>query len=343
LAVTLNDIARRLDISSATVSRALHDNPSIRMETKRRVKKLAVELGYADYPEKQDIDHHDLSITGIIGIVLPNLHHSFISYILDGIDKVAYDAGYMTIIVNSSEEYRREISNVRVLLSLPIKGVIVIVAQNSKSGNHFREFLNKRIPMVFLNRANDDIETFRVTVDDFNASFKMTEYLIKAGYRHIGYIAGPQFIIMSKDRLRGYKAALNSNNIPFLEKYVVYTNGLDERAGRIGCRELFVKNDKLDAIYTVNDLAALGAYKELRLRGYKIPDDIALTGFNDSSVMAIMDPPLTTVAQPAFEMGVKAAEMIIDQINNPGKKEVTYNQQLEAHLVIRESTKKVVL
>jgi len=340
LAVTLNDIARRLDISPATVSRALHDHPSIRRETKKRVRKLAIELGYTDYLISQESISYNQSVTGIIGVVLPNIHHSFISYILDGIDKIAYDEGYITIIVNSSEEYRREIANVRVLLSLCVAGVIVVVAQNSISGKHFREFFKKRIPMVFLNRANDDIDTFRVTVDDFNASFKMTEYLIEAGYRHIGYIAGPQFITMSKERLRGFKAAFREYGVPFFEKYVVYTNGLDERVGRSGCRELFVKNKNLDAIYTVNDLVALGAYQELRIRGYKIPDDIALIGFNDSSVLALLDPPLTTVSQPGFEMGVRAAEILIEQINNPDKNKVSYEQQLEAHLVIRESTKK---
>jgi len=331
--VTIKDIAKQLNISPSTVSRALRNHPDISPETKKAVNALAKELDYHPDSVAQSLQKRR---TNLIGVIVPEIKHNFFSAAISGIEEVAYRAGYAIIVSQSNENFEREVVNVRALMSNRVAGLLISISQNTTDSEHFRVLERHKTPFVFFDRVCEDVNASKVMVDDFAGGYTATEHLIKKGYQRIAHLAGPKHISISKKRLDGYKSALKQNNMFYDEGLVVY-GGLNEEDGRSGFQQLLQLEQMPDAIFAVNDPVAIGAFEKIKEHGLRIPKDIALVGFSNNPISALVDPSLTTVDQPAYEVGKRAAILLIEQINS-GDDFVPREEVLKTKLIVRNST-----
>ena len=265
------------------------------------------------------------------------MHDSFANAV-SGIEEIAYHSGYTTLVCQSNENYEREVLNSKMLSGQRVAGIIVSISQETKNSDHFRNLIDFGIPLVFFDRICDDIKANKVVIDDYNCAFKAVNYLLKRGYKNIAHFAGPKELGLSKRRLEGYLSALKKAGISINKKYIQY-GGMYEEDG-YKSMELLLKETKIpDAILAVNDPVALGAFQKIKEQGLNIPNDIGLIGFSNNRISSLIDPPLTTINQPFYEMGKKAVEILIDMIGKEIKKNKPKTVTLEAELIIRGSTK----
>jgi DNA-binding LacI/PurR family transcriptional regulator len=328
---TIIDIARKLGISASTVSRALSDHPDIKRETKEKVRKIAKELQYSPNPIAQSLKSNK---TRTIGVIVPEIKHDFFSSAISGIEDVAYRSGYTIIVCQSNESYEREVINVNALIHHRVAGVIVSITQNTKSGEHFEVLLSRRIPLVFFDRVCDDIIANKVVIDDYQSAFNAVTYLVEKGYKTIAHFAGPKELSICKKRWNGYVDAMKP--LQFSSNGWVRYGGLHEQDGYASMDSLIKEKRIPDAIFAVNDPVAIGAFQRIKEAGLKIPDDIAIMGFSNNKIASLVDPQLTTVDQPSFEMGRKSSEILISIIE--GKVVEPKTWVLDAELIIRGST-----
>jgi DNA-binding LacI/PurR family transcriptional regulator len=274
-----------------------------------------------------------------IGVIVPELKHPFFAGILDGIEDCCFQKGYSLKIGQSKEDSEREASEIKALLASGVKGILISISQKTKCNSNFQLLIEQSIPLVFFDRVCPDLNVSHVVVDDFEGGFNATEYLILLGYERIAHLAGPQYIVSCKNRYDGYRAALDKYNILFSKQLVEYDD-LDEEGGRRGMRKLLQLERRPEAVFTINDPVAYGALLEIKDAGLKTPHDIVLIGFNDNPIAALIDPPLTTIAEPRYKIGKVAAEELINQINKNGKSIEPVERILKTKLVIRQSTPK---
>jgi DNA-binding LacI/PurR family transcriptional regulator len=329
---TIIDIAKKLGISASTVSRALSDHPDIKKETKEHVRKIAKELQYSPNPIAQSLKSNR---TTTIGVIVPEIKHDFFSSAISGIEDVAYQAGYTIIVCQSNESYEREVVNANAMMHHRVAGVIVSISQNTKSGEHFQDLLRRRIPLVFFDRVCDDVIANKVVIDDYRSAFDAVTYLVGKGYKTIAHFAGPKELNICKKRWNGYVDAIKQ--LPLLSPgdWVRY-GGLHEQDGYASMDSLIKENKIPDAIFAVNDPVAIGAFQRIKEAGLKIPDDVAIMGFSNNKITSLVEPQLTTVDQPSFEMGKKSAEILIGIIEGIVKD--TKTLVLDTKLIIRGST-----
>lgn len=334
--ITIKDIARTLNISPSTVSRALKDHPDISPATKKAVRELAKEL---DYQPNSIALSLRKSKSFTIGIVIPQLVHHFFSTVISGIEDVAYDAGYHVMICQSNESYEREVLNTQALLASRVDGMLVSVSHETNDYKHFESIMKRGIPVVFFDRVVTSLDTSSVEVDDFGGAYRAVEYLLKSGCRRIAHLAGPENLLNSKKRLQGYKKALEDYGIA--ESYEkIIPSGLTIEEGKKACLKLMGNESMPDAIFAANDPLAIGAMQVLKEHNIAIPDQISVIGFSDEPLTSLIHPPMTTVAQPGFEMGQWATKLLLKEIDNKNEENPTHEKkELKAELVIRKSTR----
>jgi DNA-binding LacI/PurR family transcriptional regulator len=329
---TIIDIAKKIGISVSTVSRALSDHPDIKNGTKELVRKIAEELNYTPNTIAKSLKNNR-SI--IIGVIVPEIKHDFFSSAISGIEDVAYEAGYTIILCQSNESYKREVINTQELIHHRVAGVIVSISQNTKDGEHFQDLLRRRIPLVFFDRVCDDVLASKVMIDDYKCAFNAVTYLVSRGYKRIAHFAGPEELFICKKRLSGYYEALKQAKLCSLDGFVRY-GGMHEQDGYNSMDAMINENKFPDAVFAVNDPVALGAYQRIKEAKLKIPNDIAIMGFSNNKITSLVDPQITTIDQPSFEMGRKAAEILIQTIE--GKLLDYKTLILDATLIARGST-----
>jgi DNA-binding LacI/PurR family transcriptional regulator len=332
--VTVKDIAKRLHLHYTTVSKALRGHPDISAATKHLVLSLANELDYHPNSVAKNLKNQK---TSTLGIIVPSIKNVFFSAVISGIEEIAYGQEFNTIVCQSNENFDREAIHVRTLISNRVAGVLVSVAQTTTSGAHFRALQKQGIPLVFFDRVLEDVEADKVVVDDYDGATQAVRHLIQSGYKSIAHLAGPQNTSIGRDRCKGYMDELERNGIPIDHEMITYS-GLQEDDGVAALRKLLSRNRMPEAIFTVNDPVALGAYKEIKHNGLEIPRDVALVGFGDIKLSSYLDPPLTTVAQYPYELGKAAAGMLLRRIENPGCEIVANVEVIKTKLILREST-----
>ncbi len=329
---TIIDIARKLGISPSTVSRALNDHPDIKKETKEKVRKVAKELRYTPNPIAQSLK---TSRTTTIGVIVPEIRHDFFASAISGIEEIAYRSGYSIILCQSNESYEREVVNTNVLMHHRVAGVIVSISQNTKSGEHFRDLLRQKIPLVFFDRACEDVSASKVVIDDYKSAYDGVTYLVRRGYKRIAHFAGPRELSICQHRLNGYRDALKAGGHAVSPDDILY-GGMREQDGYDAMDRLIKAGTIPNAVFAVNDPVAIGAFQRIGEAGLRIPADVAIMGFSNNKITSLVRPQLTTIDQPSFEMGRKAAEIVIDIIEN-GKSEPRH-LVLPTRLIEREST-----
>jgi len=332
--VSLKDLAREIGVSISTVSRALNNHPDISPAMTLKIKKLAAEMNYTPNPLAMGLLKQ---ATRMIGVIVPDLVTHFYSSIISGIEQVAEEKGYYILIASSSESLQKEINSVENLLKTRVEGLIVCLSQETKSYGHFDRLISNNIPLVFFDRVCRTDEVPSVVVDNVDAARKITRHFYKNGFRRIAYIAGPDHLNISQERTRGYLSGLKSCGLDFDPELLVKCNMSSEGATKATARLLGLAK-RPDAIFGINDTVAFAAMKEIKRYGLKIPEEVALVGFTDEFHSTVVDPALTSITHPTFEIGQEAARLFFNRIENPDAKPVQV--VLNTKLVIRKSSVK---
>src|SRR5690606_13315386 len=338
--VTIKDIARELGISPSTVSRALKDHPDISPDTKKAVNALAEKLNYQPNIVALSLRQ---SKTNTIGVIIPEIVHFFFSTVISGIEDVAYSAGYNVILAQSNESQTREISDIKALFNSRVDGMLMSVSRETTNFDHIESMLAKGVPIVFFDRVYDTAQASKIIVDDFTGAKEATLHLIDQGCKRIAHIEGPPNLEISKQRLEGYKEALKEHNMPFNKELVAICPSGTIEEGKKATEKLLSLKNPPDAIFATNDPAAMGAMQAIKAKGLKMPDNVALVGFSNWFFSSLMDPPLSSVDQPGFEMGQEAAKLLIRQIEKQEKDDEDITPEtkiLKTRLIIRESSLK---
>ncbi len=333
--VTIKDIARELNISPSTVSRALKDHPDISPSTKLAVNDLAKKLKYQPNSIALSLRKNK---TDTIGIIIPEIVHFFFSTVISGIEDIAYEHGYNVIISQSNESYEREIFNTKAMLSHRVDGLLVSVSKETKDFSHFQELQDRGIPIVFFDRISEKMEASCVVINDFQAAFDAVEHLISQGKKRIAHIYGDQNLLICKQRYAGYKAALEKYNLPADESLTAYAPDLDFDEVRTITGGLL--DAKPDGLFAHNDMVAYGAMMEIKHREMAIPDDIAIIGFSNWRFSSLVEPGLSSMSQSGYEMGQEAALLFMEQLEKKDEPFEPIVKTLDAKLVIRGSTSK---
>ena len=331
--VTIKDIARYLSISVSTVSRALMDDRNVRKETREKVLEAARILGYKPNPVATNLKYGH---TNTVGVIVPEMVTPFASTVINGIRSVLYGNGIKVIVADSGEDPDRERENLRLMEHFMVDGIIVSMCSYKKNREDYIRLLEADLPMVFYDRIPHGLDVPQVIVDDYRKSFFLVEKMILGGRKRIVHIQGPDDIYNSVERARGYRDALAKYKIPYEEDTMLIKAGMTFDAGAQVADILVRKEIPFDAVFAFTDTLAIGAMNRLRELGKKIPEEVAVASFSGTELSTIVYPRLTTVEPPLFQMGEKAAEMILEQIKNhdaPKRIEV-----VNAEIRMREST-----
>ncbi|MFN8346901.1 MAG: LacI family DNA-binding transcriptional regulator [Spirosomataceae bacterium] len=334
---TIKDIARELNLSTSTVSRALRDSYEIGVDTKKRVLELAQRLDYTPDPVALSLlssHSHD------IGVIVPDISNPFFAIVIAGIEDVAFAQGYHVVIYQSHDDYEREVLNVKHIYNRRKDGFLVAVATGTKDFSHFQTLHDRGFPLVFFDRICEDIDTHKVAVDDFEGAYKATEHLIQQGCQRIVHISGPKHLLISRRRLQGYHAALSDYGL-FTNEDFILSSEYDSNNALEVARTLIKSDLKPDGIFASSDNIAIGCHAAIIEAGLSMPEDIALIGFSDLPMAALLNPPLSSVVQPAFEMGRSAAELLITLIQNKKKDTKPITTVLKTKLIIRKSSLRI--
>lgn len=329
--ITIKDIARELGISPSTVSRALKDHPDISQATRDAVNELAERWNYRPNPIALSLKSGS---SKTIGVIIPDVVHFFFSTVISGIEDVVYQRDYNMILCQSNEMWEHEVKNIKTLLSSRVDGILASVAKTTTDFGHYRSITEKDIPLVFFDRAAEEIDTDSVVIDDETGSYRAVNHLLRMGKKRIVHLAGPPRLAIARNRLNGYLKAMKEYRITPQDDYIVKCDDI-ESAERI-IPELLTRTPGPDAFFAVNDLTAAQTLMIVKRHGLKIPQDIAIVGFTNSQIATLTDPGLTSVDQKGFEMGQLAARLLIDRIENrhaPVQKKI-----ITSELVIRGSS-----
>jgi LacI family transcriptional regulator len=333
--VTIYDVANALNISPSTVSRALKDHPHIRKETKKKIIATASEMGYRHNKFASSLRQKH---TNTIGVVVPRLNSQFMASALAGIEKVTSENGYGLIISQSQESWRKEISCVSTLFNSRVDGLIVSLAFETKNLDHFNIFLNREIPVVFFDRVADCSGCMNVIIDNYRAGYEATAHLLDQGCKRIAHLGGNMLRNVYSERYRGFRQALADRKIEF-EENLLFITDMSEASGLEVADRIIKMKQRPDGIFTSNDTAAVTLMVGIQKAGIKIPEEIAVAGFNNEPVSQVIQPNLTTIDYPAKEIGEIAASSLIGLLKNSGSANLS-TIVLKHKLIVRQSSMK---
>lgn len=331
--VTIKDIAKLLNVSASTVSRALKGSPQIGEETRKLVQETAKRLNYQPNKAALSLLHFK---TRTIGVIVPNLGYSFFSFALQGIEDEASERGYTVIASQSLESEEREVRNAIDMKRTGVDGVLMSLAQYSKQLNHLLD-LQSTMPVVLFDRVTDNINCSKIFVNNIAGAFSAVEHLIRSGKKRIAYLAGPEDLLISNRRRDGYNMALYRHKRKVDDSLVVHCEFDHDHAMKAALKLLKGKNPP-DGIFAISDRVAIGAISAAKKLGLRIPQDVAIVGFNDEPISSLISPSLSSVRQPAKEMGRMAAKLLIDQIESGSDFKPVIKSYM-TKLMVRESSK----
>lgn len=335
--ITIKDIARELNYSISTISRAFNDKYDIHPDTREVILKKAEEMGYQPNPLAKKLRQNR---SYNIGVVIPEFIGSFFPEVIIGAQEILFEKGYQVLITQSNECYKDELQNVKTLVNSMVDGLLVSLSSETKNFDYYKTIVHSGLPIVFFNRVvSGNINSSKVIFDDYKWTFFATEHLIYQKFEKIFHLAGPECLFLTKERIRGFKDAHKKHRLKLHDSYII-TSGFMMEDGEKAALAMIKNNHIPQAIMACGDLSAIGAMKVFKKHGYKIPEDIAFVGFSEHTLARHVDPPLTSVAQPTHEMGRAAAKLLIEQIENKGVF-IPQTVQLNGKLNIRESSMKI--
>jgi LacI family transcriptional regulator len=332
--ITIYDIAQQLSLSSATVSRALQDHPAINKNTRKKIQQTAKDLGYRHNTFASSLRKQK---TNTIGVIVHELNSNFITSVLAGIEKVTNEAGYDLIIAHSSESYTKEAANALNLFHKRVDGLIASLAFDTKDLEHYQSFEEKGIPVIFFDRVEEKSESTKVIIDNYKCGYQATSHLIEQGCKRIVLVTASLKRNVYAQRHKGYTDALYDNSIPY-EKERVLIKDLSEQCGVEAALQILKMKPLPDGAFITNDFSAAVCMRTLREHGIRIPEDIAIVGFNNDAISKLVEPQMTTIDYPGIDMGEIAARNLISHLKGLSNIKHTNTIVVRSDLIIRQSS-----
>lgn len=332
--ITLKDIAKALNLSPSTVSRAMNNNPAISEETREQVQKYAEEHKYKLNTLALQLRTNR---NNTIGVIVPEIVHFFFSSVLAGIQEEAELENYNILICHSNEDYRKEIKSVETLIDARVSGILASQSKDTNKYDHFQDIINNEIHLVFFDRICTGINTDKVVVDDYAGAFNAVDYLAKTGCKRIAFLTSSSQMPIATNRRMGYEDALRKHKIS-IDKSLIYTCDTRDLAFKV-IPEILKSSNVPDAFFCINDEVAAYCLQMVKSYGYRVPEDISICGFTNGYITEVTDPGLTTVDQHGHEMGKEAAKLLINRIEGKETKSVIVSKLIKTELVVRGSTR----
>lgn len=330
---SLKDLADKLGVSIATVSRALRNSHEVGEEMTQKVKQLAKELNYRPNPFAQSLRKE---APRVIGVIVPNLVTHYYAAVLDGIEDYASKLGYSVISANSHENHEREAQALDNFLNMHVEGIIACLAQDTTDYSHFEQLHKMGVPLVFFARCCLEDMFSQVVGNGDVAAQEATQHMIETGSRRVAFIGGPNHLDMVRRRKHGYLEALRENRIP-IDRDLVVCDKIDFDVARKATLRLLEGENPPDAILAFNDIITYAAFDAIKSKGLRIPEDVAIIGFTDGDTAAFVTPRLTAIMDQAHVQGTKACQLLMKSINGDEK---IYKEVVPMILKIRESSEK---
>lgn len=335
--LTLKQIARELDVSVSTVSKALRDSIEISEETRQKIKAFAKLYNYKPNNIALSLKNRK---THTIGIILPEIIHDFFSTVISGAEEVANKRGYNVIICLSNNSFDREVMNMEILANGSTDGFILSIAKETQQKgdyHHLKETISQGMPVVLFDRVVDEVECDKVIIDDTAGAKKAVQHLIDIGCKKIGIVTTVDYVSVGKFRTEGYKQALKENQIPLDENLILKIEDVDNSEEQI---INFLKEREMDGLFAVNEQFCASAIKGFNKKGLSVPQDVSVIGFSDGELSKRFIPGMTTINQHGAAIGARAAELLINRLEKPVDSEEKFETSIiETSLVERESTR----
>lgn len=334
--VTIYDIASALNISIATVSRALKNDPVVSKPTKKKIFDLAAKMGYRTNHFARNLRNQT---TNTIGVIMHELNSNFMTSVLAGIEKVTTNAGYDLIIAHSSESFTKEIANAKNLFDKRVDGLIASLSFDTKNLDHYKPFKEKNVPVIFFDRVEQEGSNTVVIIDNYKCGYQATEHLINEGCKKIVHITSNLKRNVYSQRFKGYKDSLTNNGIPFNEELVII-NDLSESAAIESAMQILKMDPLPDGVFITNDFVAAVVMRTLKENNIRIPQDVAIVGFNNDAICTLVEPALSTINYPGLDVGEVAARNLINHLKGIGNLQNTNTIIIRSNLIIRKSSLK---
>ena len=333
--MNLKELSKKLQLSISTVSRALNDSPEISQATKLKVQKKAAELNYIPNPFASNLRNQQ---SKTIAIIVPEIANNFFSAAINGAEFYAQERGYHVLIYQTNEDALKEKFIAKHLLNGRVDGILISISSSTVDEKHLKELKNKNIPLVFFDRAAIKTIAPKVTSNDFDSAFAGTEHLINCGIKSIAFLSISNSLAIANNRIDGYTAALKKHHLKLDNKLIINCNA-DSANNKLYIKKLLSKKNKPQAIFACVEELAILTYEVCEMLQLKIPTDVKVISYSNLKTAAILNPALTTITQPAYNIGREAAQLLFNIID---KKEIAPSQEnieLNSVLIIRESTK----
>jgi LacI family transcriptional regulator len=328
---TIRDVAEKAGVSVSTVSHVINETRFVSEGTRARVLAAMEELSYKPNRLARSLRRKDKA-THTLGLLIPDSTNPFFAEVLRGIEDASFDAGYSVILCNSDDDPDKELNYLNVLLSKQVDGIVLVSAGTHKSSLELLSRRNGKVVMVDREIEGADLDS--VVVDNEEGGYAAVQYLLDLGHQRIGCITGPSPLTPSAGRSQGYHQALQQVGIP-LDDALVVAGDFRPQSGYTGAKKLLAPPSPPTAIFACNDMMAVGAMRAINEAGLRVPADISVIGFDDIALASFTIPPLTTVAQPSYEMGMLAAEVLLQRLQDPNSS--PRRERLSPSLVIRNS------
>ncbi len=335
--VTIYDLAKELNYSPSTISRALNNHKSISKKTIKLIKDAAQEMGYRPNNLAAGLRNNK---SNTIGVLISRINRPFMASLISGIEETARKEGYNVLISQSNDKYENEVSNCNALYDSRITGLIVSLSMETVDTAHFQKFVEQGIPIVFVDRVPENFNSYKVVIDNYTAGYTATKHLIEQGCTRIAHFAGAQHRNIYEERKKGYLDALRDSGLPILEELVVHFKTLSFEEGTKATKKLLKLDAPPDGIFSANDTAAVSAVMCAKKMGVEVPDQLAVIGFNDDPIASIMQPSLSTVSHPASKMGAISARRILNHSGHNYDSDLTEITVLGTEIIQRDSSMK---
>lgn len=336
---TIYDIAEKLSLTAATVSRALNNNPKISEKTRKLVQETALAMNYEQNTLAKALKSGK---SFNVGVIVPRIDSNFFASVIRGIEQELTPKGYHVIICQTHDQENQETGNINSLLNAQVDGILMSVTNAKTKNKIFDNISRKRVPLIFFDRKKDIPNVSSVTIDDFNGAYQATQHLIDQGCKRIAHFSNDRRLEIFKNRYLGYKQAIIDNGLEYDESLVIDTFS-KVLAGRESAKQLLSLENRPDAIFSSSDFSALGAIEEIKAHKLRIPEDISVIGFSNEPFTRFMELSITSVDQSPIEMGRKAALVFLEEVDSKAKVKKTQQIVLQPELIIRKSSLKTAL
>jgi LacI family transcriptional regulator len=332
--ITIYDLAHKLQLSTATISRALNDDPVVSKKTRKAIQDFAREQGYQRNTFARNLRNQK---TNTIGVIVHELNSHFITSVLSGIEKVTTEAGYDLVIAHSAENLEKEVANAINLFHKRVDGLIASLAFTTNSLDHFVPFKEKGIPVVFFDRVEENSNNTNVIIDNYRCGYMATQHLIEQGCEKIALVTSNLQRNVYAQRHKGYADALAKHGLSYCKSQVLVKD-LSEQCSIEAAHEILAMPERPDGIFITNDFSAAMCMQTLKEQGIRIPEDMAIVGFNDDAISKITEPKLTTIRYPGIDMGETAARSVIDHLTGVASLHPAKTVIVRSELIVRASS-----